>query len=149
MLDVLAPFYSWIKVVHLAAVISWMAGMFYLPRLFVYHAERGKAGSELDEVYQIMEFKLYKLIMTPAMGVTWLAGLVLIGFGGFDFGMAWSWVKLLAVFAMTITHVWLGVRMKEFAAGSNTRTGRQYRLINEVPTVLMVVILIAVIVRPI
>jgi len=91
-MDWLAPFYPWIKVVHIAAVISWMAGMFYLPRLFVYHAEKAQVGSELDSTFQVMEAKLLRLIMTPAMIVTWIAGLALIWMGYFDFGSAWAWI---------------------------------------------------------
>jgi len=122
--------------------------MFYLPRLFVYHAERAEAGSELDQTFQVMEFKLLRLIMNPAMIVSWLCGLALIGMGALDFGSVWSWAKILAVIGMTASHMWLSARRKEFAAGVNTRSGRSYRLANEVPTLLMVVIVIAVIVRP-
>jgi len=144
----LVAYYDWIKALHIIAVISWMAGMFYLPRLFVYHAEKAEVGSDLDQTFQVMERKLLKVIMEPAMGVAWICGLVMIGMGGFDFGSVWSWAKLLAVIAMSGAHGWLGARQKEFAAGQNTRSGRTYRLMNEVPTVLMIVIVIAVIVRP-
>ncbi len=144
----LMPFYPWIKALHIAAVISWMAGMFYLPRLFVYHAERAKAGGELDQTLKVMEEKLLRVIMNPAMIVTWVAGLLLIGMGAFDFGSAWSWIKLACVIAMTGMHGWLSKVRKEFDAGQNTRTGRAYRLANEVPTVLMLVIVVMVIVRP-
>lgn len=144
----LTPFYEWIKVLHIAAVISWMAGMFYLPRLFVYHAETAERGSQLDETLAVMEERLLRIIMTPAMIVTWLAGLLLIGMGMFDWGSAWSWIKLVSVLAMSGMHGWLSARRKEFAAGTNTRTGRTYRMANEVPTVLMLVIVIMVIVRP-
>lgn len=144
----LVPFYDWIKALHVMAVIAWMAGLFYLPRLFVYHAERATVGSELDQTFQIMEHKLLKLIMNPSMIVAWVCGLLLIAMGGLDFGSVWGWAKLLAVIAMTGAHMWMGARRKEFAAGENTRTGRTYRLANEVPTVLMFVIVISVIVRP-
>ena len=148
MLDFLLPFYSWIKAFHIISVISWMAGMFYLPRLFVYHAEKAKVGSEMDQTFQTMERKLLKVIMGPAMMASWIFGLLLIGMGVFDFGSAWSWIKLLAVVAMTGAHIWLSARQKEFAAGTNTRSGRTYRIANEIPTVLMFIIVIAVIVRP-
>lgn len=144
----LTPFYDWIKVLHIAAVISWMAGMFYLPRLFVYHAEQAEAGSQLDETLKVMEERLLRIIMTPAMAVSWIAGVLLIGMGAFDWGSAWSWIKLIAVIAMSGMHGWLSVRRKEFAAGTNTRSGRSYRLANEVPTVLMLIIVVMVIVRP-
>ncbi len=144
----LLPFYDWIKALHIIAVISWMAGMFYLPRLFVYHAEKATVGSELDQTFLVMEAKLLRVIMNPAMIISWVCGLLLIGMGAFDFGAAWSWAKLIAVLAMSGAHGWLAARRKDFAAGQNTRSGRTYRLINEVPTVLMFVIVIAVIVRP-
>jgi protoporphyrinogen IX oxidase len=140
--------YPWIKALHIAAVMSWMAGMFYLPRLFVYHAERAAVGSELDQTFQVMEEKLLRLIMNPAMIVSWLCGLIMIGMGAFDWGSVWSWVKLFAVIGMTVAHTWLARRRKDFAQGTNTRSGRTYRLANEVPTVLMLIIVVMVVVRP-
>jgi protoporphyrinogen IX oxidase len=148
MFDGLTSLYPWIKAFHIMAVIAWMAGMFYLPRLYVYHAERATAGSDLDRTFQVMEDKLLRLIMTPSMIVTWVFGLILIGMGMFDWGAVWSWAKLAAVIGMTGMHGWLAARRKDFAAGTNSRTGRTYRLMNEVPTLLMVVIVIAVVVRP-
>lgn len=140
--------YPWIKALHVISVIAWMAGMFYLPRLFVYHAERGPVGSELDQVFQIMERKLLKMIINPAMIVAWICGLIMLSKGAFDWDAAWSWIKIGSVLAMSAMHGWLVTRQKEFAEGRNTRSGRVYRLMNEVPTVLMVIIVIAVIVRP-
>lgn len=148
MSEILGILYPWVKALHVIAVISWMAGMFYLPRLFVYHAERGTVGSELDLTFQVMEQKLLKLIMTPAMIVAWVCGLILISMGAMDFGAGWTWIKLIAVVLMTVAHMWLGQRRKEFAQGTNTRSGRTYRLVNEVPTVLMLIIVVMVIVRP-
>ena len=148
MAEILGSLYLWVKALHVVAVISWMAGMFYLPRLFVYHVERGAVGSELDDVFQVMERKLLKLIMTPAMVVAWICGLILIAMGGMDFAAVWSWLKIGAVIGMTITHFWLDKRRQEFIQGANTRTGRTYRLVNEVPTVLMLIIVVMVIVRP-
>lgn len=147
-MDMLAGYYAWIKALHIMAVIAWMAGLFYLPRLFVYHTERATVGSELDSTFQIMEEKLLRVIMTPAMIVAWIAGLIMIGLGAFDWGSVWAWAKIIAVILMTGAHGWMSIRRKEFAAGQNTRSGRTYRLFNEVPTVLMVVIVVAVIVRP-
>ena len=144
----LLEYYNWIKAIHVMAVLAWMAGLFYLPRLFVYHAEKAAVGSELDVTFQIMEEKLLRVIMNPAMIVAWVAGLIMIALGAFDWGAAWSWIKLISVNLMTAAHGWMSVRRKEFAAGSNTRSGRTYRLFNEVPTVLMLLIVIAVIVRP-
>ena len=148
MTDVIFAIYPWIKALHIMAVIAWMAGLFYLPRLFVYHAERATVGSELDQTFQIMEEKLLRVIMNPAMIVAWIAGLVMLVMGAFDWGAVWSWVKLLSVVAMTWAHMWMAARRKEFARGENTRTGRTYRMFNEVPTVLMVLIVVSVIVRP-
>ena len=148
MSEILGILYPWIKALHIAAVMSWMAGMFYLPRLFVYHAERGSVGSELDQTFKLMEGKLLNLIMTPAMIVAWICGLTLIVMGVMDFGAGWTWIKLIAVVLMTGAHMWLASRRKEFAQGINTRTGRTYRLANEVPTVLMLIIVVMVIVRP-
>ena len=146
--NLLVRFYPWIKAIHIMAVIAWMAGLFYLPRLFVYHTERASVGSELDHTFQIMEEKLLRVIMNPAMIVAWVAGLIMIGLGAFDWGAAWSWVKLVSVILMTGAHGWMSARRKEFAVGANTRSGRTYRLFNEVPTVLMFLIVVAVVVRP-
>ena len=95
-----------------------------------------------------MEEKLLRLIMNPAMIVSWLCGLIMIGMGAFDWGSVWSWVKLFAVIGMTVAHTWLARRRKDFAQGTNTRSGRTYRLANEVPTVLMLIIVVMVVVRP-
>ena len=105
-------------------------------------------GSELAQTFQEMEEKLHWVIKNPAKIVAWVAGLILIGLGAFDWGAAWSWIKLISVILMTGAHGWMSKRRKEFAAGTNTRSGRTYRLFNEVPTVLMLFIVIAVIVRP-
>jgi len=148
MSDSLLAFYPWIKAFHIIAVMSWMAGMFYLPRLFVYHAERAAVGSDLDMTFQTMERKLLKVIMGPAMMASWFFGLLLIALGGFDFGAYWSWIKIISVIAMTGVHVWLSRCCKDFANGGNLRSGRYFRILNEVPTVLMFFIVIAVVVRP-
>jgi putative membrane protein len=148
MLDVLLPWYAWLKVAHIVSIISWMAGMFYLPRLFVYHAERALPGSDLDQTFRVMEDRLLRLIMTPAMISSWVFGLLLIGMGMFDWSQGWSWVKLAAVLAMTGMHGWMSARRRDFAQGRNTLNGRAYRIANEVPTLLMLVIVIMVVVRP-
>lgn len=148
-MTVLFAIYPWIKVLHLAAVISWMAALFYLPRLLVHHVERARPGTgdEMDLTFQMMEEKLHRVIMNPAMMVAWVCGLLMILAGGFDFSAIWAWLKLLAVVAMTWFHIWLGRQRKSVADGQGL-TGRQYRLANEIPTVLMLVILVAVVVRP-
>lgn len=148
MSSILADIYLWVKALHVMAVISWMAGLFYLPRLFVYHAEQVTAGDTADKLFQTMEMKLLKVIMNPAMLVTWLAGLMLVLTPGIvDWSMVWPWTKALSVLAMTWFHMWLAGRRKAFEAGENALTGRHYRMMNEVPTVLMVVIVLSVIIK--
>lgn len=146
--DFLISAYPWIKSLHIISVIAWMAGLFYLPRLFVYHAEKAKPGDVLSETFDVMERRLLKAIMNPAMIATWLFGILLMSTPGIvDWGSVWPWTKLISVLAMTWFHMWCGKRRKEFAAGTNTRTGRTYRLMNEVPTVLLIVIVLSVVVR--
>ena len=148
-MDLLTGAYFWIKALHIVSVISWMAGMFYLPRLFVYHVEQAKPGSDTDTIFQVMERKLIKLIMTPAMIATWVFGLLLVLTPGvIDWGSGWAWIKAGSVLGMTGMHGWLEARRKEFAAGANSRNGRTYRLANEVPTILMLLIVVAVVVKP-
>lgn len=145
----LAWVYPWTKSLHVISVIAWMAGLFYLPRLFVHHAERVPAGAEADPLFQMMEVKLLRLIMNPAMISTWVFGLALVFTPGIvDWGAVWPYAKGASVLAMTWFHHWLGLRRKDFATGANTRAGRTYRLMNEVPTVLMIVIVVSVIARP-
>lgn len=142
-------FYPWIKTLHLLAVVSWMAGLLYLPRLFVYHVETDAEFINYPETIEKWEHLLLKRIMGPAMMVTWICGLLLIGMPGIvDFGQGWIWVKLLCVVLMTVFHVFLSKQRKQLAAGERPYTGKQYRMLNEVPTVLMVIIIIMVIVRP-
>jgi len=144
----LVEWYGWIKALHVISVISWMAGMFYLPRLFVYHAERATAGSDLDAAFLVMETKLLKVIIKPAMLSTWLFGLLLVLTPGVvDWALVWPWVKAVSVLAMTGLYWWLSARLKEFSEGRNTRSGRTYRIVNEFPTVLMFLIVFAVILR--
>lgn len=148
MLELLSVGYPWIKSLHVMAVIAWMAGLFYLPRLFVYHAEQGPTGSESDRLLRVMEDKLLRLIMNPSMIATWVFGLALVMTPGVvDWSAVWPWAKAAAVLAMTGFHHWLGQRRRDFAEGGNLLAGRQYRIMNEVPTVLMVVIVLAVIVK--
>ncbi len=142
--------YPWIKSAHVIAAISWMAGLLYLPRLFVYHVEKGKPGSETSETFKIMERRLFKLIMVPAMVATWLMGLVLVLTPGVVDVVADTWfqVKLAAILALTLCHVWLGKRRKEFYYDTNTRPAGTYRLVNEIPTLLLIVIIVMVIAKP-
>lgn len=142
--------YPWIKALHVIAMVTWMAGLFYLPRLYVYHVENGDPGSRLDGVFQMMEQKLLRVIMNPAMIATWLFGLLLIATPGVvDFATdLWIYPKLAAVLALTWFHMWLAARRRDFAANRNRVSGRSYRLMNEVPTLALVVIVVMVIVRP-
>jgi len=147
--DALSIAYPWIKALHVISVIAWMAGLFYLPRLFVYHVERIETGSDTDTLFQTMELKLYRYIMTPAMVLAWVFGLCLVFTPGIiDWTAIWPWTKAAAVIAMTWFHHWLGRRRKEFVRGTNTRSGRRYRMMNELPTLLMVIIVLSVIARP-
>ena len=145
--DFLAGAYPWIKALHVIAVIAWMAGLFYLPRLFVYHVERG-ADAGTDALFQVMELRLLRAIMNPAMVATWVFGLCLVLTPGLvDWSAVWPWTKAASVLAMTWFHHWLALRRKDFAAGRNVLAGRRYRMMNEVPTLLMVVIVLSVIVK--
>ncbi len=138
--------YLWIKALHVIAVMSWMAGLLYLPRLFVYHAEN---ADELRQcaTFKVMERRLYRYIMSPAMTVSWLTGLFLaVDSGAFSAG--WFHAKALLVLAMTGAHVYDGMLVARFAHDANTHSPRFYRIINEGPTLLMIAIVALVIVKP-
>ena len=153
MTDILIAAYPWIKAFHVMAVLAWMAGLFYLPRLYVYHVEGLRkagvvAGSEMDQLFQHQERLLLRAIMNPAMIATWGAGLLLVMTPGIvDWSMAWPWAKAISVIGMTAFHMFLAARRKDFIAGKNRLSGRHWRMLNELPTVLMVVIVLAVIVK--
>jgi len=148
MTDFLIVSYPWIKAFHIMAVIAWMAGLFYLPRLFVYHVEQVGQGGDSGLLFQSMEEKLLRVIMNPAMITAWLAGLALVAVPGVvGWAMIWPWTKLAGILAMTWFHMWLAGRRKDFVGGRNRLTGRQFRMMNEVPTVLMVVIVLSVVVK--
>jgi protoporphyrinogen IX oxidase len=144
----LAGAYLWIKVAHIFCVIAWMAGLFYLPRLFVYHAD-AEPGSDKAETFKVMERRLYRGIMWPAMVGTYLFGLLLAVTPGIvDWGHGWIWVKLLGVAGLTAVHYLTGRWRKEFAEDRNKRRARFYRFVNEVPTLLLILIVIMVVVKP-
>ena len=144
----MSEIYLWAKAFHIMAVMSWMAGLFYLPRLFVYHVEQVETGSATDKMFQTMEYRLLKVIMNPAMIITWILGLILVVTPGLvDWSDTWPWVKGFCVIAMTIFHIWLGKKRKDFVAGVNVLTGRQYRVMNEAPTLLMIAIVLSVILK--
>lgn len=146
--DFLAWFYPWTKSLHVIAVLTWMAGLFYLPRLFVYHVERVEVGSDTDALFQTMEMKLFRYIMNPSMIAVWLFGLMLVFTPGIvDWSAVWPYTKGASIIAMTWFHHWLGLRRKDFVSGENDRSGRTYRMMNELPTLLMLVIVISVIVK--
>ena len=136
----------WIKALHVLAVISWMAGMLYLPRLFVYHTEVEK-GSPASETFKVMERRLLRGIMTPAMIVVWLSGLyIAYAFG--DFHAPWLHAKISLVFLMSGIHGFLARQTRVFAEDRNDRSSRFYRVVNEVPTVLLIGIVVLVVVKP-
>lgn len=147
MTDLLATLYPYVKSIHVLSVISWMAGLFYLPRLFVYHAERGVSGREPADSFVIMEDKLLRLIMRPAMIATWFSGLCLVLTPGIvDWSAGWPWVKAASVLGMTWFHGWCAAQRRQLVKGRSLG-GRRYRLMNEVPTLLLIAIVVSVIVK--
>lgn len=148
MTDLLITLYPWTKALHIVSVVTWMAGLFYLPRLFVHHVEQAERVDGLSPVFEMMEFKLLKLIMNPASIATWVFGLMLVFTPGIvSWTMVWPWTKGAAVIAMTWFHHWLAQRRKDFVAGTNTLSGRQYRMMNELPTVLLLIIVFSVVIK--
>jgi putative membrane protein len=139
--------YSWIKVLHIVSVISWMVGLLYLPRLFVYHAEAG-AFSPQAETFKIMELRLQRAIMLPAMIVTWASGLYLAINGGFFESAGWIYAKLLLVLGLSGVHGFLGKTRKDFASGHIGHGPDFYRVINEIPTLFLISIVILVVLKP-
>ncbi|MHC1547382.1 protoporphyrinogen oxidase HemJ [Phyllobacterium sp. K27] len=138
--------YLWVKSIHVIAVISWMAGMLYLPRLFVYHCA-AEPGSVQSETFKLMENRLLKAIINPAMGLTWLAGLWL-AWQSQAYLDGWFHVKFLAVILLSGVHGFFSKAVRQFSEDRNEKSARFWRLMNEVPTLLMVVIVIMVIIRP-
>jgi putative membrane protein len=138
--------YEWLKAFHIIAVIAWMAGMLYLPRLFVYHCE-ADVGSRQSETFKVMERRLLRLIINPAMIATWLLGLWLAWIGNW-FAAPWLHAKLALVIAMSGVHGMLARYRKDFAADRNRKSQKFYRIINEVPTALMVLIVLLAVLKP-
>ena len=139
--------YEWVKALHVISVIAWMAGMLYLPRLFVYHT-KAEIGSVQSETFKIMERRLLKGIINPAMIATWIFGLTMIYLGGVDWSSGWPWAKAAMVLAMSGVHGILVGHQRRFARDENVKEQKYFRIINEVPTVLMIGIVIMVIVKP-
>ena len=142
-------YYLLFKSLHLIAVISWMAGLLYLPRIFVYHVENSEK-KETTEIFEIMEKRLYLYIMRPAMILSWLFGIILIYISGIDtFSQFWMHIKLGLVVLLTIYHEYLGTCLKSLKLKTNTKTSKFFRIINEVPTILLIFIIFIVIFKPI
>ena len=139
-------FHLWIKALHVLAVISWMAGMLYLPRLFVYHSQ-SLIGSEQSETFKVMERRLLRAIVNPAMVVTWASGLWL-AWRVFEFSGGWLHAKIAAVVALSAVHGYLSAATRKFGEDLGNRSTRHWRMINEIPTLLMIAIVILVIVKP-
>lgn len=138
--------FHWVRALHLMSVISWMAGLLYLPRLYVYHTQT-QVGSEASEMLKIMERRLLRAIMMPAMIATWLFGLWMLP-NIWDPSAGWLHTKLAAVVLLTLTHFWLAKHRIDFAKDANDKPEKYYRALNEVPTVLMIVIVIMAVVEP-
>ncbi|HEV8027945.1 MAG TPA: protoporphyrinogen oxidase HemJ [Stellaceae bacterium] len=144
----LLPAYPWVKALHIVSVVAWMAGLLYLPRLFVYHAS-ARIGSETSETFKVMERRLLRGIMNPAMIAAYAFGiLLLLTPGVVDWRMGWIYVKLASVVALTLVHHRLAVWCKDFAADANHRPARLFRIVNEVPTLLLLLIVVMVVVKP-
>ncbi len=144
----MSALYPWLKTLHILGVVAWMAGLLYLPRLYVYHADAPR-GSATSETFKVMERRLLRGIMNPAMAATYIFGIGLAATpGAVDWSMGWIYVKLAAVVALTVVHHRLSVWRKVFALDANTRPARFYRVVNEVPTLLLIVIVTMVVVRP-
>ncbi len=142
-------FYLLFKSLHLIAVISWMVGLLYLPRIFVYHVENSEK-KEVTSIFETMERRLYFYIMRPAMIATWLFGVILIYINGLDiFSQLWMNIKLALVIFLTIYHEYLGICLKSLKLRTNTKTSKFFRIINEVPTIILIFIIFIVIFKPI
>ena len=141
-------FYLLFKSLHLIAVISWMAGLLYLPRIFVYHAQNND-DRKLSDVFKVMEKKLYFYIMTPAMILSWIFGLILIhSIGLQQLGQTWMVLKIIFVILLSFYHLYLGKTLNRFKFDQNTHSHKFYRIINEIPTILLILIVFVVIFKP-
>lgn len=139
--------YLWLKAFHLISLIAWMAGLLYLPRLYVYHAEAEK-NSDMDKTFQIMEKKLLRFIMNPAMIFTFIFGISLISLVGMQHLGGWLHIKLVLVLILAGMHGMMAKWRKDFASGTNSRTAKFYRIINEVPAILLMIIVVLAVVKP-
>jgi putative membrane protein len=140
--------YPWIKSFHIVSMVAWMAGLLYLPRLYVYHS-MAPVKSDLSETFKVMERRLLRGIMTPAMLATWSFGLLLMGIPGVvDWRMGWIWAKLALVGALSVFHIALARWRGEFLANQNRHSTRFFRLVNELPTLALIAIIVLVVVKP-
>ena len=141
--------YPWIKSIHIIAVISWMAGLLYLPRLFAYHQEKAFSGPKTHDLLRTMEVRLLRIITTPAMLVAWLFGLILVAIPNVvDWSMGWPWVKFCGLVILTSFHFWLARKRKDLELGACLTSVRMFRILNELPTIIMIVIVLMVVVQP-
>ena len=142
-------FYLTIKALHLIAVISWMAGLLYLPRIYVYHVENSQ-NKDVINIFQVMEKRLYFYIMRPAMILTWIFGIILIYLSGIEiFSQLWLQLKLVLVIFLSIYHEYLGKCLYSLKNGTNTRSAKYFRVINEIPTIILILVIFIVIFKPI
>jgi putative membrane protein len=147
-IDALAPFYLWTKALHLLGAFAWMAGLFYLPRLFVYHAQTAP-GSEQSELFKVMERRLLRAIMNPAMIWTWGFGILLVLTpGAVDWRAGWWHGKLLGILVLTASHMVMARGRREFAADLRTRSHVYWRVVNEIPTLALILVVLLVIAKP-
>jgi putative membrane protein len=143
----LAPYYLWIKALHIVAVIAWMAGLLYLPRLYVYHADT-KPGSESSENFKIMERRLLRGIINPSMIAVFVLGILLAGILGSEVAAGWFYLKIILVLILAALHGQMARWRKEFERDQRVHTARFFRIMNEIPTVLMIAIVILAVVKP-
>ena len=147
-MDWLSDWYLWIKALHIISVMAWMAGMLYLPRLFVYHVDAEK-GSVQSETFKIMERRLMRAIINPAMMVAFVFGTLMAFTPGIvDWSAGWPWIKIVLLILMTGIHGFLSRWRRQFEAGENTHSAKFYRIMNEVPTVLLILVVITIVVKP-
>lgn len=143
----MSEYYEWIKVLHIVSMVAWMVGLFYLPRIFVYHSSV-KIGSEADEIFKLMELRLLRIIMNPAMIFTFVFGVALAYIYGLKALGIWFHIKMLCVLMLASFHGFLAKCRKDFFLGKNIRTEKFYRIINEIPTILLIVSVIMVVIKP-
>ena len=136
--------FLWIKAIHIISVIAWMAGLLYLPRLFVYHSDK-EIKQNTSNTFKVMERKLYRFIMNPSVALVWITGLILFYYSGIE---TWLLVKIAFVILMTFFHIFLGQCLRDFFADTNKYSSRFFRIINEVPTIIMIIIVFLVVLQP-